>query len=248
MKKIILCLLVLFMCVGCEKSDFTKESLINRIKDAGIVGLGGAGFPTAVKLMPKSPVDTLVINGAECEPYLTCDHRLMLERTEDIVKGIRYLALCLDVEEENIVIGIEANKPDAIEAFAPYGLKIVKLKKQYPMGSEKHLIYCTTGRKVPTGKLPLDVGCSVQNVKTILACFDAIERNKPLTEIVMTVSGLGIETPKNLQVKIGTSFEEIIDFCGGTKEEVKKQYGDNLDYIKYDLEVSKAFEAIKGDK
>ena len=199
-------------------SDFEPNSIVERIRLAGIVGLGGAGFPTAVKLSPKTKLDALIINGAECEPYLTCDYRLMLERTEDIYKGIKYVARALNIKR--IIIGIEANKPKAIEAFSPYeDLEVVVLKKQYPMGSEKHLIYCTTGRKVPIGKMPFDVGCCVQNIKTMVACYEAIELNKPLTETVLTVSGRGIKNPKNLKVALGTSFSAIAEYCGGINEE-----------------------------
>ncbi|MDY6366973.1 MAG: electron transport complex subunit RsxC [Clostridia bacterium] len=208
-----------------DMTDFSPSSLVERIRLAGIVGLGGAGFPTAVKLSPKVKLDTLVINGAECEPYLNCDNRLMLERTEDVYKGIMYAARALDIHK--VILGIEANKPQAIEKFAKEypDLEIVVLKRQYPMGSEKHLIYCTTGRKVPTGKMPFDVGVSVQNIKTVIACYEAIELNKPLTEIVMTVSGEGIKTPKNLKVSIGTPFTDIIAFCGGENGVVKAVAG-----------------------
>lgn len=201
-------------------NDFEPETLVNRIRLAGIVGLGGAGFPTAAKLTPKNPLDTLIINGAECEPYLTCDYRLMIEKTEEIYKGIKYVARALNVKK--IIIGIERNKPRAIEAFATYSdLDVVSLKKQYPMGSEKHLIYVTTGRKVPPGKMPFDVKCCVQNIKTVLAAYYAIEYGKPLTESVLTVSGHGIKEPKNVQVLIGTPFSELIKFCGGTEDAVK---------------------------
>ncbi len=202
-------------------ADQNPKTLVERIKEAGIVGLGGAGFPTAIKLSPKNPLDTLIINGAECEPYLNCDYRLMLERTEDVYKGIKLVAKALNLD--NVILGIEANKPEAIRAFSKYeDLKIVVLKKQYPMGSEKHLIYCTTGRKVPLGKMPFDVGCCVQNIKTVIACYEAIELSMPLTDIVMTVSGDGIITPKNLKVAIGTPFEDIIEYCDGMKVDVAK--------------------------
>lgn len=194
--------------------DYSAPSLIERVRLAGIVGLGGAGFPTAVKLTPKNKLDTLVINGAECEPYLTCDFRLMLEKTDEIYRGIKYVASALGIS--NIVMGIELNKPEAIELFSRYtDFTIVKLKKKYPMGSEKQLIYCTTGRKVPTGKMPFDVGCCVQNIKTLLACYEAIEKNKPLTHSVITVSGKGLKNPKNLLVPVGTPYTELIEYCGG---------------------------------
>lgn len=200
--------------------NFDSASLIGRIREAGIVGLGGAGFPTAIKLSPKTQLDTLVVNGAECEPYLNCDYRLMIERTDEVIKGINYFAQALNVD--NILVGIELNKPEAVKLFSERGMKVVPLKKQYPMGSEKHLIYCCTGRKVPTGKMPFDVGCSVQNIKTLIASYEAIELNKPLTEIVMTVSGKGIAQPKNIKVAIGTHFTDIAEFCGGEKPETVK--------------------------
>ena len=202
-------------------ADLEPQSIIERVRLAGIVGLGGAGFPTAPKLSPKTQLDTLVINGAECEPYLTCDDRLMSERTQDIYKGIKYAARALNVS--NIVIGIERNKPQAIEAFSVFDdLKVFSLKKQYPMGSEKHLIYVTTGRKVPVGKMPFDVGCCVLNIKTVLATANAVENNRPITEAFITVSGRGTVDRKNLCVPIGTPFSEIIDYCGGKTDDTVK--------------------------
>ena len=201
--------------------DLTPKAIIDRVRLAGIVGLGGAGFPTAVKLSPKSQLDILVINGAECEPYLNCDYRLMIERTEEIYKGIKLVAKALNVTD--IKIGIESNKPLAIEAFSKYqDLEVIELKKQYPMGSEKHLIYCCTGRKVPVAKMPFDVGVCVLNIKTVLATYEAVELNLPLTENVMTVSGLGINECKNVKVAFGTPFEDIINYCGGLKDGVVK--------------------------
>ena len=192
----------------------SSEEIKERILECGIVGLGGAGFPTAVKVAPKTPVDTLIVNGAECEPYLPCDHRLMVEKTEEIVKGARYVAKALGVS--NIVIGIEANKPDAISAFEPYeDIKVVILRKQYPMGGEKQLIYVTTGRKVGLGKLPADCGVIVQNVATCYAVCEAVELGKPLYERAVTVSGKAIKEPKNLWVKVGTQVKDIIAYCGG---------------------------------
>ena len=204
-----------------DVKDLSPSCIIERTAEAGIVGLGGAGFPTAVKLSPKNQLDILLINGAECEPYLTCDYRLMMEKSQEIYEGIKLTAKALNVNE--IVVGIEANKLAAIEIFSKFpDLKVVKLKKQYPMGSEKHLIYVTTGRKVPPGKMPFDAGVCVQNVKTVLAIYEAVHNNKPLTETVVTVSGKGIKTGKNLRVAIGTPFSEIIDYCGGTTEDTVK--------------------------
>ncbi len=201
--------------------DLSPATIVERTALAGIVGLGGAGFPTAAKLSPKNQLSVLVVNGAECEPYLTCDYRLMLENTDKIYQGIKLTAKALNVQE--IVIGIEKNKPKAIEEFSKYpDLKVIPLKKQYPMGSEKHLIYVTTGRKVPPGKMPFDVGACVQNVKTVLAIYEAVVNNKPLTETVVTVSGKGINQGKNLRVAIGTPFKDIIEFCGGYADETVK--------------------------
>ncbi|MBO5286136.1 MAG: electron transport complex subunit RsxC [Clostridia bacterium] len=201
--------------------EITPSSIIERIRLAGIVGLGGAGFPTAVKLMPKDPVDTLIINGAECEPYLTCDHRLMIEKTDEIYKGIIYLKKALNVDK--VIVAIEKNKPDAISLFERFDdLDVVILKKQYPMGSEKHLIYVCTGKKVGLGQLPASVGCVVQNIKTAIAVYNAIELNKPLYEGVLTVSGHGINTPKNLLVPYGASLKTIIEYCGGVVDDSVK--------------------------
>ena len=201
--------------------NFEPTTIIERIRLAGIVGLGGAGFPTAVKLSPATKLDTLIINGAECEPYLNCDYRLMIENTEDIYRGAKYCAMALGIKK--IIFGIEANKPKAIEALSKYhDIEVVVLKKQYPMGSEKHLIYCTTGRKVPIGKMPFDVSCCVQNIKTLIAIKHAIEDNKALSSTVLTVSGGGIKEPKNLRVQIGTPLDDIIEFCGGLVGETVK--------------------------
>lgn len=200
-------------------ADREPDTIKNRITEAGIVGMGGAGFPADVKLSPKTPVDTLIINAAECEPYLTCDFRLMVEKPDETAQGIRLIAKALGVK--NVLIGIEKNKPEAIELFSKYDdIQPVVLKKAYPMGSEKHLIYCCTGRKVPVGKLPSDAGCVVQNVATAYAVYEAVEKNKPLYERVLTVSGDGTVVPKNLLVRNGTSFVALRQYCG-EKENVK---------------------------
>lgn len=197
----------------------SKESkdIVDRIVEAGIVGMGGAGFPTSVKLCPRTKVSTLIMNGAECEPYLTCDYRLMVEKTEELMIGFRLLAKSIAVTR--IIIGIEANKPKAIELFSKFDdIEVVILQKSYPMGSEKHLIYSCTGKKVPPGKLPCDVGCVVQNIATAFAVYEAVELNKPLFERAMTVSGNAVVYNKNLLVKNGTSFDSILECCGGTKD------------------------------
>lgn len=203
-------------------SSPTADEIVKRIADCGIAGLGGAGFPTALKAKPATPVDTLIINGAECEPYLTCDHRLMLEKTDEIVRGARFLATALGVKE--IAIGIEANKPDAVAAFEPYeDIKVVVLWKKYPVGGERQLAYAVTGRKISKAKIPAECGVVVQNVATCFAICEAVEQGKPLYERVLTVSGRAVKEPKNLWVKVGASFKDIIDYCGG--EVTEKVYG-----------------------
>ena len=192
-----------------------------RIGEAGIVGLGGAGFPTLVKLSPSKPVDILIINAAECEPYLTCDYRVMLDRTEEFVKGVKILSSCLGVART--VIGIEENKMEAYEQLRGFdGFELILLEKKYPQGGEKQLIYACCGRVVPAKALPMDVGVVVQNVATALAVYEAVEKGKPLYERVVTVSGKGVAEPKNLLVKTGTLFEEALDFCGGISEDTQK--------------------------
>ena len=192
-----------------------------RIGEAGIVGLGGAGFPTLVKLSPSKPVDILIINAAECEPYLTCDYRVMLDRTEEFVKGVKILSSCLGVART--VIGIEENKMEAYEKLRAFdGFELILREKKYPQGGEKQLIYACCGRVVPAKALPMDVGVVVQNVATALAVYEAVEKGKPLYERVVTVSGKGVAEPKNLLVKTGTLFEEALDFCGGISEDTQK--------------------------
>jgi len=191
------------------------------IRDAGIVGLGGAAFPTSVKLSPpkEKPVDTVILNGAECEPYLTADHRLMLERTEDVVNGMKIIMKALGVTKG--FIGIERNKPDAIKIMknvtAGEGTIFVKeLMVKYPQGAEKMLIKAITGREVPPkGGLPMDVGVVVQNVGTAVAIYEAVRYRKPLIERVVTVTGKGVREPKNLMVRIGMMISELIEDCGG---------------------------------
>lgn len=213
---------------GLDETDYflpltnpSGDEIKQRIADAGIVGLGGASFPTYVKISPRHAVDTLILNGAECEPYLTCDYRLMIEHADKIVRGARYIAKTLNIS--TIMIGIELNKPDCIGVFEEYDdIQPVSLKKQYPMGSEKHLIYVCTKRKVPLGKLPADVGCIVENVATCSAICDAIELGKPLYERILTVSGKAIKEPKNLLVRVGTDFETIVKACGGVRDGLAK--------------------------
>ena len=200
-------------------TDPSGEEILERIKACGIVGMGGAGFPTHVKLTPPVPVDTLILNGAECEPYLTCDDVLMHEKRDEIVRGAVYMAKALGVER--ILIAIEKNKPAAIAAFEQTELTVVPLKKQYPMGAEKQLIYCCTGRKVPLGKLPAHTGVIVQNAATAFAVCEAVELGKPLIERIVTVTGGGIASPKNLVCPVGAPLSALAEACGGETDAAK---------------------------
>lgn len=207
-------------------SELTPQQIIDAVKNAGVVGLGGAAFPTFFKISPPAdkPIDTLIINGCECEPFLTADHRLMLEKTDEIVEGTIYLALALRVT--NVIIAVEDNKPDAIqalkEAVVGRDFRVVRLKTKYPQGAEKQLIKACLDREVPSGGLPADVGCIVQNVGTAFAVRNAVRFHRPLYERVVTVTGNGVREPKNLWVRIGTSVKNLIDFCGGYNGEPKK--------------------------
>jgi electron transport complex protein RnfC len=189
------------------------------IRQAGIVGMGGATFPTHVKLAPppEKPIDAFILNGAECEPYLTADHRVMLEATERVVTGMRIVMKVLGVMQG--FIGIEENKPDAVTAMVAAakgtGITVVPLKTKYPQGAEKTLIKVILNREVPSGGLPMDVGAVVQNVGTMVAVADAVERGLPLVARVATVTGGAIAEPKNLLLCIGTTFAQAVELCGG---------------------------------
>lgn len=190
-----------------------KEQILARIKEAGIVGMGGAAFPTHVKLTPKTPVDTLVINAAECEAYITCDHRVMLEHAEECIKGILYLKKACGAS--HAVVGIEDNKQNVFEKLKHPEIEVVTLKTKYPQGAEKQLVYATTKRKVPAGALPGDVGCIVQNVHTAYATARAIDCGEPSYKRAMTVSGRGVKNPMNLWVRTGTPLKDVLEFAGG---------------------------------
>jgi electron transport complex protein RnfC len=189
-------------------------------RESGLTGMGGAAFPTHVKLTPPKdkPVDTVIINGCECEPFLTCDHRLMLERTADLAEGLKLLVRAVGAERG--IVGIEANKMDAIDAVRAAvaedsSLAVEILDVKYPEGSEKQLIFAVTGKEVPPGKLPSEVGCLVQNVGTAVALFEAASMGKPLYERVVTVTGPAIREPSNFLVKIGTPLSDLIEAAGG---------------------------------
>jgi Na+-translocating ferredoxin:NAD+ oxidoreductase subunit C len=209
-----------------DLSTASVNELRDRLRDCGIVGMGGATFPAHVKLSPpeEKPIHTLILNGVECEPYLTADHRLMLEEAEKILDGIAILQKILDVKQT--FLGIEANKPDAIELMtklgAGRGIEVVPLEVKYPQGAEKQLILAIAGSEVPSGGLPMDVGVVVQNVGTCAAVADAVLRGRPLIERIATISGPGIVEPKNLRIRIGMPLVHLVEFCGGLNGEPAK--------------------------
>ena len=201
----------------------SAQDLQNVVREAGIVGMGGATFPTSVKLTPAKgkTIEKLIINGAECEPYLTADHRLMLEKSAQIIDGVRLMMLALDVKEA--IIGVEDNKLDAIAALkscATDGIVIKALPVMYPQGGEKQLVYACTRRKVPAGGLPLDVGCVVCNVGTVYAIQQAIREGKPLIQRVTTMGGL-VNNPGNFMIRVGSTVGDLIEACGGLQSGVR---------------------------
>ncbi|MBN1480588.1 electron transport complex subunit RsxC [candidate division KSB1 bacterium] len=216
--------------VGFDSSyqELDKKEILRRIQAAGIAGMGGATFPTHVKLSPPpdKKIDTLIVNGAECEPYLTSDHRLMLEETEKILRGMQILVRVLGAKTG--AIGVEKNKMDAVKALRqkiaelnlPY--KVYALHVKYPQGAEKQLINAIVNRRVPAGGLPMDVGCVVQNVGTAAAVYDAVVYNRPLIDRVVTITGNGINKPQNMLIRIGTPFSHVFEQCGGLKENAGK--------------------------
>ncbi|MBR3938516.1 MAG: electron transport complex subunit RsxC [Bacteroidales bacterium] len=205
----------------------SKSEIVDKIKEMGIVGLGGATFPTHIKYMiPEGKkAEYLIINAVECEPYLTSDHRVMLEYTEEIVIGVSILRKALGVDKA--YIGIENNKPECIAAMtkmaAQYeGVIVEPLKVKYPQGAEKQLIKAITGRSVPSGKLPIDVGCVVNNVGTALAVYEAVQKNKPLIENIMTITGKALAHQHNYRIRIGISYNDIVEHIGGLPDNTAK--------------------------
>jgi electron transport complex protein RnfC len=224
--------------------NLSPEELKEKVKNAGIVGMGGAAFPTVVKLSPpkEKPIDTVIINGSECEPYLTGDYRLMIEHPKEILEGLRILMKILGVNKG--FAGIEDNKPAAIKsmkeaASGREGIEIRPLHTRYPQGAEKMLIKAVTGREVPPRALPMDVKVVVHNTGTAYAIFEAVRYGKPLIDRVVTVSGEGINEPKNLFVKTGTLISHLIGECGGLKEEGVKVLsgGPMMGFAIYSLDI-----------
>lgn len=226
-----------------DLESLTPEEIVEIVQKAGIVGMGGAGFPTSVKLKPAKPVDTILLNGCECEPLLTADHRVMLEFADDVVFGLQAIIKAVGAERGLIVI--EDNKPDAIELMkektASYSnMDVVAARTKYPQGAEKMLIKRVTGRKVPSGGLPADVGCVVSNISTTKAISDAIQKGMPLVERVVTVTGERLKHPGNFLVKIGTSTKALIDYCGGVTgngEVTVKAGGPMMGFVLTDTDV-----------
>jgi len=230
---------------GCQDwTKLSKEEILGKIKEGGVVGMGGAGFPTHVKLSPKEKIDYVIVNGAECEPFLTCDYRLMLEQPEKIVEGLK-IVLSL-FEGAKGVIGIEDNKPKAIQALSELvkdipNIEVAQLLKKFPQGSEKHIIYAVTGgREVPSGALPSAVGCIVDNVDTVISIYNAVVEGKPVMRKVMTVSGGAPMNPGNYQIRVGMTYKDIMDQIGGFKVEPAKQIagGPMMGFSMYTLDTA----------
>ncbi len=213
-----------------DTAGLSGEEIKAAIKEAGLVGMGGAAFPTHVKLSPPRAIDAVIINACECEPFLTCDHRILVEMTDQLVEGAKLIRRVVNAPK--IYFGVEANKPDGIKALndkiaADPTMEIVTLDVKYPQGAEKQLIKATMDREVPPGKLPFDVGVVVQNVATAVAVYEACRFQKPLIERVLTVSGNGVARPGNILVKMGTQIGHVIEQCGGFK-------GDSIEEGKLD--------------
>lgn len=230
--------------VPARLEELTKEEILKRIQDGGVVGMGGAGFPTHVKLSPKMPekIEYVLVNGAECEPYLTSNYRKMLDEPEEIVEGL-HIMLAL-FENAKGYICIEDNKPDCIEKMKELvkdipRMEVKELLTKYPQGGERTLIYATTGREINSSMLPADVGCVVDNVDTVAAIYRAVILGEPVIDKVITVTGDGIKTPKNFKVCTGTDLSEVVEAAGGLKEGVSKVIagGPMMGFAMYDLHV-----------
>ena len=222
----------------------SREEIIEIIREAGIVGMGGAGFPTHVKLSPKEPeeIDYVIANCAECEPYLTSDYRRMLEEPEKLIGGLKILLSLF--ENAQGILAVEDNKPDCIALLRKLtkdetNISVKALKTKYPQGGERHLIYATTGRKINSTMLPADVGCIVNNVDTIVAVYRALTEGRPLMERIVTVTGDAIENPRNFRVKIGMSYQEILEEAGGFRTKPEKIIcgGPMMGFARFDLNV-----------
>lgn len=210
-----------------DVSSLSKQDILDIVKEAGIVGLGGAGFPTHVKLAPKEPnkIEYVIVNGAECEPYLTSDYRVLMEEPESVVEGLKVMLRLFDNAKG--IIGIENNKPEAIKKMEELvrdepKIEVRTLLTKYPQGGERTLIYATTGRKINSSMLPADVGCVVDNVDTVAAIYRAVCKQTPLIRKIITVTGDAIASPKNFCVRLGTNYQELVEAAGGFKTEPEK--------------------------
>ena len=224
--------------------DLTKEEILNRIKEGGVVGMGGAGFPTHVKLAPKDPskIEYILVNGAECEPYITSDYRRMIEEPEKVVKGLQVILALFDSAKGYICI--EDNKPDCIAKMKELvkdidRIEVKEMMTKYPQGGERTLIYAATGREINSSMLPADVGCVVDNVETVISVYKAVILGRPVNSRVVTVTGDGIKEPKNLLVLAGTDMSELVDAAGGLKAKIAKAIscGPMMGFALYDLHV-----------
>ena len=224
--------------------DLEKAEILNMIKEAGVVGMGGAGFPTHVKLSPKEPekIEYIIVNCAECEPYLTSDYRRMLDAPEKIIGGLKIILKLFPTAKG--VIAIEDNKKDAIalmekKAEGEENIQVLALKTKYPQGAERMLIYAVTGRKINSSMLPADAGCIVDNCETVYAINRAVTEGKPVTERIVTVTGDAITDPQNFSVYTGTSYQELVDAAGGFKQEPEKVIsgGPMMGFAMFDLNV-----------
>ena len=210
-----------------DVTTLSKEAILNKVKEAGVVGMGGAGFPTYVKLSPKAPekIEYIIANGAECEPYLTTDYRRMIENSDKLINGLKIILQLFD--NAKAIIGIENNKPEAIAKLKELTadeprIEVVELKTKYPQGGERQLIFACTGRAINSKMLPADVGCIVDNIETILAVYDAVKLGMPVMKRVSCISGDAIVQPSNFLYSIGTSYAELVDAAGGFKENPEK--------------------------
>ena len=224
--------------------DLTKEEILNRIKEGGVVGMGGAGFPTHVKLAPKDPskIEYILVNGAECEPYITSDYRRMIEEPEKVIKGLQVILTLFDSAKGYICI--EDNKPDCIAKMKELvkdidRIEVKEMMTKYPQGGERTLIYAATGREINSTMVPADVGCVVDNVETVISVYKAVILGRPVNSRVVTVTGDGIKEPKNLLVLAGTDMSELVDAAGGLKAKIAKAIsgGPMMGFALYDLHV-----------
>ena len=227
-----------------DVASLSKEQIIEKVKEAGVVGMGGAGFPTHVKLSPKEPdkIEFIIANCAECEPYLTADYRRMLENPEELIGGMKIVLRLFDHAKG--ILGVEYNKPDCIQKLKELTkdeerIEVVPLKTKYPQGGERHLIYATTGRSINSKMLPADAGCIVDNVETLVAINRAVKEGKPVMDRIFTVTGDAVANPGNFEYCIGMSYAEILEEAGGFKEDPEKMIsgGPMMGFAVFSLEI-----------